>query len=250
MVYLVLGMHKSGTTLVSEILHHSGIPMGSGAEVDESRGYDRGVKYERDEVFRIDNEVLDSHGRESIFVRMPGTVVAAEAERRAMDALVGSLTRSCPDWGMKEPRMCLTYPAWRPSLPPHRVIGVFRPLNALTRRYRVERSPRRAYRLVAAWHEHNLRLLAILRSVGPDGILLSYDRLMQTGSELDRLQLFVGRPLVDRRKSGMRRNEAYSNLTTRMAEAAYRLRTGRRSEETLALLEAASREAGAVPNGG
>ena len=44
-VFVVLGMHKSGTTLVSDILHRSGVPM---VEVRSSEGYDQGNKMERD----------------------------------------------------------------------------------------------------------------------------------------------------------------------------------------------------------
>ena len=43
-IYVVLGMHKSGTTLISQILHHSGVNMG-GAEIETSRSYDEGNKY-------------------------------------------------------------------------------------------------------------------------------------------------------------------------------------------------------------
>lgn len=49
MIFVVLGMHKSGTTLVSQILHHSGIPMGDG--FDENVTYDGGNKYERESTF-------------------------------------------------------------------------------------------------------------------------------------------------------------------------------------------------------
>ena len=37
MIYALLGMHKSGTSLLSRILHESSINMG---DFDESKGYD------------------------------------------------------------------------------------------------------------------------------------------------------------------------------------------------------------------
>jgi len=46
MIYVVLGMHKSGTTLVSQILHRSGIDMGDGFEVGMDCPNDRYVNDE------------------------------------------------------------------------------------------------------------------------------------------------------------------------------------------------------------
>ncbi len=46
MIYVIFGMHKSGTTLVAEMLHKSGINMG---DFDESVSYDIGNQYERNE---------------------------------------------------------------------------------------------------------------------------------------------------------------------------------------------------------
>ncbi len=42
MLYVILGMHKSGTTMISEILHNSGISMGEWK--DKSNNYDYGHK--------------------------------------------------------------------------------------------------------------------------------------------------------------------------------------------------------------
>jgi hypothetical protein len=51
MICVFLSMHKSGTTLVSEILHHSGINMGD--DIDEHVSYDRGNKYEHESTLGL-----------------------------------------------------------------------------------------------------------------------------------------------------------------------------------------------------
>ncbi len=62
MIYLVLGCHKSGTTLVSEMLHSSGIQMiddaGAVEETAGQSGYDDGRFYERSEWVRLNADIL------------------------------------------------------------------------------------------------------------------------------------------------------------------------------------------------
>ena len=53
MIYIILGMHKSGTTLISQILHKSGINMGN---FNEDVSYDQGNKYERPASQKINRE--------------------------------------------------------------------------------------------------------------------------------------------------------------------------------------------------
>lgn len=55
MIYVVLGMHKSGTTLVARTLHESGIHMGV---FDESLDYQQGNKYEHREFQEINRRIL------------------------------------------------------------------------------------------------------------------------------------------------------------------------------------------------
>ena len=59
MIYVVLGMHKSGTTLISETLHESGINMGEFSDIQQGIGYDEGHKYERRETQQINRQILD-----------------------------------------------------------------------------------------------------------------------------------------------------------------------------------------------
>ena len=55
MNYVVLGMHKSGTTLVSQMLHQSGINMG---DFDPLVSYDRGNQYERESALQLDMDIM------------------------------------------------------------------------------------------------------------------------------------------------------------------------------------------------
>jgi len=66
MIYVILGMHKSGTTLISQILHKSGINMG---EFNEDVSYDQGNQHERPAAQKINREILkcgDAHSLDVI----------------------------------------------------------------------------------------------------------------------------------------------------------------------------------------
>ena len=53
--FIILGMHKSGTTLVSQMLHQSGIAMVS--DVDD-RSYDQGNHFERLSTNMLNKQLL------------------------------------------------------------------------------------------------------------------------------------------------------------------------------------------------
>ena len=65
MIYVVLGMHKSGTTLVSQILHHSGVNMG-GADLATVRSSDSGHTYSRAVTRSVPHALLGSPAKYSL----------------------------------------------------------------------------------------------------------------------------------------------------------------------------------------
>ena len=180
MIYVVLGMHKSGTTLVARMLHRSGIDMGAG--VDLRRSYDSGEKFERESTKAINHAILGSEGMFSLDIAAPASPIEIAAERRAeMRCIIDECGSASRDWGFKDPRTCLTYPIWAEELPEHRLIMVFRRPEAMWPRYRpCERRlvPTRAYRLVERWCECYQRLLDYLDRDETRALVVDYERLM------------------------------------------------------------------------
>jgi len=224
-IYVVLGMHKSGTTLVSQILHHSGINMADG--LDPAVDYDGGNKYERQEALRINMALLGTDEVEILELSPPTNAPPAELRER-MTAMIASCAHRFDQWGFKDPRTTITYDSWRSVLPPHRIIGIYRSPSAIWPRYRY-RGPhymllnaRRARSLLARWYEHNLRLLEIVDSSGGDALLLSYHALMTTDDEFRRLGRFIGRVLADRRQPGLYRHRG--GFSPLLSLARFRLR--------------------------
>jgi len=239
MIHVVLGMHKSGTSLVAELLHHAGIAMVD--EVDSQGGYDDGNKWERESTLELNQEILGSAGAFSLDARGERRLCGA-AERQRMRDIIAACSTRHTDWGFKDPRTCLTYDLWAAELPAHRVIAVFRsPEEAWAHYWRAASLRRRlktVRRYLPQWCAHNTAILAALDRTPHPFLVLDYARLIDDPSELARLERFVGRPLVDRRDPRMRRSRKAQTASYRAARAWHRLWRGQSSEEIAARLDA------------
>lgn len=224
MIVVVLGMHKSGTTLVSRLLHRSGIEM---LDADDDRSYDQGNQYERECTLRINDRLLGSAGVESISIRARVVKHGLDEIESDMQRVVDELQRSRSTWGFKDPRTCLTYPYWERVLPPHVIVAVMRSPQEVWLRYRrTHRNPlrrvARAWRVANAWTRHNEGIAGVLERTTQPAILLDYRALVTTDHEFRRLEEFLGRELVDERRRDLYRNRADDAPLFDMVSAVYR----------------------------
>lgn len=227
LIYVVLGMHKSGTTLVAELLHRSGISMGE--SIDTSLDYDAGNKYERTRTADLNKALLDAGDVETLDLKPPRALVPSPRIRAELEALVCELVAQDVPWGFKDPRTCLTYPIWEQALPGHALIAVYRHYAAVvghyldrTSRVRKEKRLQRfgiVRTALARWVQYNTRMLRILRTTARPSILLSYERLLTESDEFERLRTFLGRPLQDARDPRKSRFGTHPDLRCRLAAA-------------------------------
>ncbi|MFO7539262.1 MAG: sulfotransferase, partial [Chloroflexota bacterium] len=209
MIYVVLGMHKSGTTLASQILHHSGVNMGENLENGVS--YDQGNQYERESTWRLNEDILRANQQRSIDIRLPTNLQLTPEQQARMRQIIAASNHAYSHWGFKDPRTCLVYPLWASELPEHRLIVIYRDPTEPWPRYRPRharnryREPLLAWKYLQSWCEHNLRILAYLREASQPYLVLDYHRLVTTQAEFERLQQFLGMPLVDRRRPSLYR---------------------------------------------
>jgi hypothetical protein len=212
MIYVVLGMARSGTTVLAETLHHSGIDMGE--EIDPSVPYDAKNDYERLATKAISQEILlGDRWRSSLNMPRPDRLVITPDQALRMSAIVEGLSSRGVDWGFKYPRTVFLYPEWAEVLGPHRVIAIYRDWREMWPRYRKKRVRHhpanllRAGRFVRRWVEYGSAIAEILESLpGDRWALFRFDELMRSPAELDLLASFVGRPIVDRRRQDLYRN--------------------------------------------
>ena len=210
MIYVILGMHKSGTTLLAQMLHHSGINMG---EHDTNVSYDLGNKYERESSLKLNMDILGHSSDRFIDQPAPKQLVLSQAHRQQMRDIIQQCNADYPNWGFKDPRSTLLYPLWADELPPHKIIAIYRTPSEMWPRFRYDgwryayTNPQNAWNCVNRWSEHNLRLVQDLQQSHMPFIMLNYRDLMSTPAEFDRLQNFVGQPLNDQRHGELYRGQ-------------------------------------------
>ena len=241
MIYVILGMHKSGTTLVSQILHASGINMG---EFDEDVSYDQGNKFERETTLAWDMEILGASDFGVLDLTPDGVPAMNDDQRGRMRGIIADCQGKYANWGFKDPRSALTYDLWAQELPEHRIIAVYRDPAEVWPRFKWRGLRKwhtnfdRAHAYLQRWNEHNRNILRFLSETSMPSLVISYHTLMGGSGELARLQEFVGRELADRRKPGLYRSRSRGDFFLRAAEWRIRRASGSSSAEVLAALDA------------
>lgn len=225
---IVLGMHKSGTTLVAETLHRSGIPM---VENETDIGYDDGNKMERAETRLLNMELLGDDGTQSLrLIHRPAPDAVTPQHKDRLRRLIAAQGNT--GWGFKDPRTLLTFDIWQEVLDRPILIGVFRDpvevfghyLHRAGRRW-ISRDPGYLPDALRAWCVYNRRLLE-LKQHYPDMLLMNYAEFMTTDAGMQRLSAYVKRDLVDCRKPALRRAERQPGADYRLAHLVVRLRDG------------------------
>ena len=233
-------MHKSGTTLVSQILHHSGIDMG---DFDEGVSYDKGNKYERQTALALDMSILGTETYDILDLERPAAPTMDDIQKRRMREIISECQDRHQDWGFKDPRSALIYHLWREELPQHRIIAVYRdpaqvwPRFKWTGKRKYHTNFRRAYTYLKRWREHNFNILGYLGETAMDFIVINYHDLMTTEKEFKRLQKFVDRPLQDRRQPDLYRSKAEKDIFLRMADLFLKVREGQSCREIMQELD-------------
>jgi hypothetical protein len=226
MIYVVLGMHKSGTTLLARTLHASGIRM---VEDDyEDRDYDRGGNYEWTAFQEINAELLDSHDQHSLMIHPHADLrISASLVQRAR-SLVNRCQSEYDDWGFKDPRTLLTYPFWRRILPEHRIIGIFRHPGEVQLHYASSFSRMLAWSFPSLhhWCVYNRRLLRLRLSASHVRLLLNFREFILRDQLMRELSALLNRDIPDLRKPDRYRNRLQRDSLYRFSRSLYELYTG------------------------
>ncbi|MDD2746874.1 MAG: hypothetical protein PHG39_04890 [Acidithiobacillus ferrooxidans] len=113
---LVLGMHRSGTSLVTKALTTLGVYLGDqlmSPAPDNPKGF-----FEDIELQAINEQFLLSQSCHWDSVRFPSkdTVLSSALDTYHSTIAQHLLTRKWPLWGFKDPRMCRLWPFWETVL--------------------------------------------------------------------------------------------------------------------------------------
>jgi hypothetical protein len=129
-VVCVIGMHRSGTSVVTRMLNLLGVSLGPEEELLEPAARNPVGFWENERVVALNDELLAALGGNATTpqVLADGWERASELDslRERAAALVGSLADRAGVVGLKDPRLSLTLPFWRTVTPVARVVHCLR----------------------------------------------------------------------------------------------------------------------------
>ncbi|HEY3015028.1 MAG TPA: sulfotransferase [Nocardioides sp.] len=123
MQLIVVGFHRSGTSLLTQLLHTSGLFVGDdllGAMPSNPYGH-----FEDREVLELHRQIMDDHGV-SWHVDEPQLFGISPAQWREMEDFVQRRDAAHRNWGFKDPRVCFFLGAWKYLMPDAKFIMVYR----------------------------------------------------------------------------------------------------------------------------
>ena len=180
---IVLGMHRSGTSAVAGCVQLLGVDLGGPllpANYANERGY-----FELAEIVAIHDEFLREFGIAALDVgSLPAgwerTPAAEKVRERLREVLIRNFGKA-PLWALKDPRICLLLPLWRPLLEELGVAPRF--LLVFRRPWEVVESLRTrddltTWEALDIWRRHSSA--AELETRGAERAVLTYDELLET----------------------------------------------------------------------
>lgn len=196
-IICVLGMHRSGTSLLTRILNLIGVDLGSEEVLttepvaNNPKGY-----WEHNEIVSISDTILKRYGGswDEPPILPPGwetSTTLADLRDRATQ-LIHDQFAGVPLWGWKDPRSCLTLPFWQQMLPDMRYIICLRnPVDvARSLEHRDNLSAEKSSDLWLTYVSS-----ALSHSEGKPRLVILYEDLMDDClREVRRLAEFLGKP--------------------------------------------------------
>lgn len=212
---VLLGMHKSGTTLISQCLHKSGVNMVSNLM---NMSYDLGNKFERTSCLLINLSLLDecfSKVSYDIYKVIEKPIIKKHILDWHAADVVARLNNEFDNWGFKDPRNCLTYDYWSEILEDHKVIGIYRSPFTVVNHYTKSLRFKGLrivimYKVLRAWYIYNYEMLRAVEK--NNGIILSYEKFMEDKSSVNSLSKELGIELKEVRFKNLRRSKRESSI--------------------------------------
>ncbi len=193
-IVCVLGMHRSGTSVVTRLINLLGFDLGAeenllGPRPDNPKGF-----WEYEPIVNLNEEILGRLGGNwhEPPPSAPGWETAvglADLRQKARDLVAQAFDPA--GWGWKDPRTCLTLPFWKQLLPPvDYVICMRSPAEVAASLEKREGFP--AEKSIRLWQTYTGS--AIEHTAGLPRHFIFYEDLIRSyRDEMSRLARFLGR---------------------------------------------------------
>jgi hypothetical protein len=108
MIIFIIGMHRSGTSCLAGLLHNNGIIMGENLmgciNMENPKGF-----YENIPTKKINDSLLNNYKVD--LWHIPDYEIELN-ESPKIEEIINEYESKYSEWGFKDPRFCLTFPAW------------------------------------------------------------------------------------------------------------------------------------------
>ena len=251
LLVFILGMHRSGTSALANILWNAGYYTGEENELIKPNIYNRDGYFERWPVVKTNDIILDLCG--GAWDSPPDE---GQIKRITIDPRIESLLApydAHPKAFIKDPRLCITLPVWERLLPEGtKMITVSRDIDAvaasLAKRDHFSREKAldlwRTYTERAANYSRNYPSWSLqyedLFTEGRKGILQELSTFLETDLDLDEIAARVIDPVLQHNKAGVftpKPSESAANDQQRLYERSQQSIGSGRRDEAIAILE-------------
>lgn len=193
-VICVLGMHRSGTSLVTRVLNLLGVYLGSETGLTQAKDDNPKGFWEHYDIARINDEIFSRFG--GSWHEPPDLPVGWESSselgdlRQQAQVLIRDQFSGIGLWGWKDPRNCLTLPFWQQFISDIQYVVCLRnPIDvssSLTKRdgFLAEKGSKLWLKYVVSALRHTAR--------GPRLLLFYEDFMERWEAQLARLSTFLG----------------------------------------------------------
>jgi len=119
MIVIILGMHRSGTSMLSSIIHTFGISMGPAIDLKRNNPQSQPLGYWEDQGFvSLNTQIIKAAGGD--WYNPPGRIKILTASIGYRDQISELIERrnEASNWGWKDPRNCLCIECYQYALNP------------------------------------------------------------------------------------------------------------------------------------
>lgn len=191
--FLVIGEGRSGTSLVSSILHKMGVDMGESRFKGANKGNPLGF-FENLDFIKMNIKILEDNGFDINKFPVPDPKKVAKLAPKydkEIKALVDKFQKGC--WGAKDPRFLYTFPLYKPYMESvHFIICYRNPLSvALSLRHQDNKGIGHSLKVV---NDYYRTLYEFLAETDYPTLLLAYEKFFDDSLQVQTMCDFVKKP--------------------------------------------------------
>ncbi|MEN8154330.1 MAG: sulfotransferase domain-containing protein [Acidobacteriota bacterium] len=174
-MYIITGMHRSGTSIISQLVFHAGGDLGDFDKLYPGDRWNPDGYFEQVDILGVNISIVNGPWGKFSYFFLPGEELIMKRAKK-FNNKIKNLSETHSNKIVKDPRFCLTFPAWTKygSKIEKVVVNIREPIqvaNSLKKRNHIPVSLG-----LNLWYEHNKRLLDYVNN--KEYVLLNYHKLL------------------------------------------------------------------------